>query len=173
MAIASIALIGALRRTALKLSNGSSYQWGHMGTCNCGNLAQELTHYTAPEIHRNAVANGRGDWNEQLNDYCPTTGVQMDTLIFEMLTHGLTVDDLKHLERLSDSTILNRLPGGHRYLVHNNRHDVVLYLSTWADLLEEEWTAALRFDDIGKAIENIIPLNAEPHPGNAEPSLLL
>lgn len=155
MATASIAFIAALRRTAGKLGRGAAYQWGHMGSCNCGNLAQELTQYTAPEIHRNAIACGRGDWNEQLNDYCPSTGLQMDSLIFEMLTHGVTLDDLRHLERLSDPHILNRLPGGHRHLRHNNREDLVLYLTTWAGVLEEEWTARLAFGDIRKAIESL------------------
>jgi hypothetical protein len=36
-------LIAAIEKTVSKLKNGSPYQWGHMGACNCGNLAQELT----------------------------------------------------------------------------------------------------------------------------------
>ncbi len=43
-----------------------------------------------------------GDWNEQLNDYCPTSGFPMDELISEMMNFGFDRDDLKNLERLSD-----------------------------------------------------------------------
>ena len=30
-------------RTAERLSGDVSYQWGHMGMCNCGHLAQSIT----------------------------------------------------------------------------------------------------------------------------------
>lgn len=138
MARPNLDLIAALRRTARNIEHGSPYQWGHMGSCNCGNLAQEITKLTKAEIHTHALANGRGDWNEQLNDYCPTSGLPMDLLINEMIDAGLDADDLKHLERLSDKHILNRLPEGKRYLRHNFRDDVVLYINEWADLLEEQ-----------------------------------
>ena len=46
MAIATPELIAALERTVSKLQQGASYQWGHMGACNCGNLAQELTPFS-------------------------------------------------------------------------------------------------------------------------------
>jgi hypothetical protein len=129
-------LIAALRRVAHKLQQGAPYQWGHMGSCNCGNLAQELTHYSKDQIHTHALAVGRGDWNEQLNDYCPSSGLHMDTLIGDMLEYGLTVEDLKHLEKLSDRHVLACLPDSRRNLRRNFRDDVVLYMLTWADLLE-------------------------------------
>ena len=137
MARPNLTLIEALRRTAHKLADGAPYQWGHMGSCNCGNLAQELTQLTKAEIHQRALAVGRGDWNEQLNDYCPTSGLPMDLLIADMLSAGLTSEDLQQLERLSNRKVLERLPAEKRYLRHNVRDDVVLYLRTWADGLEE------------------------------------
>ncbi|GAB2795388.1 hypothetical protein GCM10027275_45680 [Rhabdobacter roseus] len=138
MARPNLQLIEALRRTAHKLATGASYQWGHMGSCNCGNLAQELTQLTKAEIHQRALAVGRGDWHEQLNDYCPTSGLPMDLLIADMLAAGLSSEDLQQLERLSNRRILERLPLEKRYLRHNVRDDVVLYLGTWADWLEEQ-----------------------------------
>ncbi|GAB3180658.1 hypothetical protein [Telluribacter humicola] len=137
-------LIAALRRTARKLSDGAPYQWGHMGSCNCGNLAQELTKLSKAEIHDYALAVGRGDWNEQLNDYCPTSGLPIDLLIADMLSAGLSTEDLKHLERLSDRRVLERLPEEKRFLRHNVRDDVVLYLTTWATMLEEQLLATIR-----------------------------
>lgn len=144
MARPNLDLIAALRRTARKIEKGSPYQWGHMGSCNCGNLAQELTRLTKAEIHALALANGRGDWNEQLNDYCPTSGLPMDLLIGEMMEAGLDPDDLKQLERLSDVRILQRLPAEKRYLRHNFRDDVVLYISEWANMLEEQLLAPIK-----------------------------
>lgn len=44
-------LIAAIEKTILKLSKGAPYQWVHMGACNCGNLAQELTKLSKAEIH--------------------------------------------------------------------------------------------------------------------------
>ena len=138
MARPNLTLIAALRRTASKLQQGVPYQWGHMGSCNCGNLAQELTTLTKAEIHHNALTVGRGDWNEQLNDYCPTSGLPMDLLIADMLNAGLESADLQHLERLTDRQILERMPQEKRYLRHNFRDDVVLYINSWAELLEEQ-----------------------------------
>lgn len=138
MAQPNITLVNALRSTARKIQKGAPYQWGHMGSCNCGNLAQEITQLTKAEIHQHALANGRGDWNEQLNDYCPTSGLPMDLLLNEMMNAGLSTADLKHLERLSDPVVLQTLPVEKRYLRHNFRDDVVLYINAWASLLEDQ-----------------------------------
>lgn len=130
-------LIEVLRITAKKIANSKDYQWGHMGACNCGFLAQEVTRLQKNEIHTMAMQR-YGDWNEQLNDYCPTSGLLMDDLISRMLEFGFDVNDLKHLEKLSDPAILSKLPVDKRYPKHNCKDDVVLYLQTWADKLENE-----------------------------------
>lgn len=130
-------LIDALRRTARKLSEGAPYQWGHMGGCNCGNLAQELTKLTKDQIHKYAMQR-YGDWNEQVQDFCPTSLMPIDLVISEMVSAGLALEDLKNLEKLSDKQVLARFPIEKRFLRHNQRDDVVLYLRAWADMLEEQ-----------------------------------
>ncbi|GAB4028630.1 hypothetical protein [Spirosoma koreense] len=130
-------LINALRRTAQNLKNGASYQWGHMGGCNCGNLAQELTKLSKNQIHQYAMQR-HGDWNEQADDYCPTSQMPIDLLINEMLYAGLRLEDLKHLERLDDRQVLVRFPIEKRFLKHNVREDVIAYMNAWAELLEEQ-----------------------------------
>ena len=137
MARGSVKLIEALRRTARHLATGTTYQWGHMGSCNCGHLAQTITKYSKGEIHGAALWR-YGDWSEQLRDYCPQSGLPMDQIIDQMLALGLTTDDLAHLERLSHPPILGRLKNSEQQLRHNVRDDVVLYFETWADMLEEE-----------------------------------
>jgi hypothetical protein len=135
MARASFMLIDALRKTAKNIKQGKPYEWGHMGSCNCGNLAQTLLNISKGDIHRYAM-DKPGDWSEQLNDYCPTSGLPMDKLIFGLLEKGLSTEDLKHLEYLSDKNVLQKV--GRGYLRNNNLTDVVDYMNAWAELLEEE-----------------------------------
>jgi len=137
MAIASFELIEAIRNTAEKLQQGSAYMWGHMGSCNCGNLAQEISSLSKADIHAYAMR-GHGDWTEQVMDFCPNSGMPMDLLISQMLEAGLDTDDLVNLERLSDNSVLLKLPSAERNLKHNHRDDVVKYLNTWAMVLEEK-----------------------------------
>ena len=151
MATPNLPLVDALRRTARKLTSGAPYQWGHMGSCNCGNLAQELTRLAKADIHAFAMQ-GRGDWREQVEEFCPTSGLPMDLLIADMLHHGLTTSDLQNLERLRDPQVLTRIPLERRNaLRHNAREDVVLYLNEWANLLEEELLAGIDLPDFGPA----------------------
>jgi hypothetical protein len=146
MAHANLKLIDALRITAQKLAEGGHYQWGHMGSCNCGNLAQELTQLTKAEIHQFAME-GRGDWREQVEQFCPTSGLNIDLLIVDLLNQGLTVTDLQNLEWLSDKKILQRIPQERRdHMRHNVREDVVLYMNTWADMLEQQLIPHIKLD---------------------------
>lgn len=137
MARQSLHIIDALRATASRLQHSNQYQWGHMGACNCGFLAQQITNLRKEEIHARAMQQ-HGDWNEQLNDYCPTSGLLMDELIAELLNFGFDIDDLKHLERLSDPRVLQALPPEQRNLAHNAKADVIQYINTWANLLETQ-----------------------------------
>ncbi len=147
MARPTAELIDALRQTAKHLSSGAHYQWGHMGGCNCGNLAQELTKLSKDQIHRYAMQR-YGDWNEQVDDYCSSSRMPIDLLINEMLSAGLLLEDLKHLEKLDDRQVLLRLPPETRYLKYNVRNDVILYMNTWADLLEEQLLEKITLPDM-------------------------
>lgn len=137
MAKITFELIQALRNTARQLETSTFYQWGHMGLCNCGFLAQQVTALTKEEIHTRAMQ-GHGDWTEQLNDYCPSSGLPMDDLISALLDFGFSRQDLAHLEKLAAPAVLQALPAHRRYLKHNLKEDAVLYLNTWAALLESE-----------------------------------
>jgi hypothetical protein len=136
MAKASSELISAVRETADFLQSSNLYQWGHMGACNCGFLAQRVTRLRKEDIHARAMR-GHGNWSEQLNDYCPTSGRPMDDLISDLLAFGFSVEDLQHLERLSDPEVLKAMPPGLKYPRHNVKADVVAYLRVWAQTLED------------------------------------
>jgi hypothetical protein len=137
MAAANPIIIETLRKTVKNLYASSDYQWGHMGSCNCGFLAQTVTRFNKEEIHSRAMQR-YGDWSEQLNDYCTTSGFPIDDIISEMVAIGFDVDDLRHLEKLSDPKILNVMPFEERNLKHNVKSDVIRYLETWIALLENE-----------------------------------
>ena len=137
MAKATFEVIQALRNTSGRLKISNDYQWGHMGSCNCGFLAQEITHLRKDEIHSRAMCR-YGDWSEQLNDYCPTSGLLMDDLISEMLAFGFDRDDLIHLERLSHPAVIAKAKVGERTFQHNLKEDAIRYLNLWADMLENE-----------------------------------
>ena len=148
MAKPKLELIQALRRTAQKMERSTSYQWGHMGSCNCGHLVQEVTKLTKAEIHEYAMRTRGGDWSEQAMDYCPTSGYLMDQVISIMLEAGLEVADFSHLERLSDKAVLRYLPASERHLQHNRREDVVKYLNAWANLLEEQLLSKVKLPSL-------------------------
>jgi hypothetical protein len=143
MAHPSLTLITALLRTAARLREGAEYQWGHLGMCNCGHLAQTITARSRREIHEAALERG-GEWADRVREYCPSSGHAIDAIIDELLALGLTSGELADLEHLADDRVLRRLPPERRHLVHNSRDDVVLYLETWAELVREQLGAQAR-----------------------------
>jgi len=147
MAKATIQVIEALQKTAANLQNKAPYQWGHMGSCNCGNLAQVVTNLDKAAIHQEAMRR-HGDWNEQLFDYCPQSGLPFDHIIDTMLDFGFTRADLAHLEKLSDGRVLANLPQGKQYLSHNKSEDVIKYLQSWAGLLENQMISGMIIEEL-------------------------
>lgn len=144
MALPNLTLIAAIRKTIYKLQNGANYQWGHMGACNCGNLAQELTKLSKSEIHQYAMQK-RGNWNEQVMEFCPNSGFPMDLMISKMLEAGLSKDDLMHLEKLSDPLVLKTITKDKRdQLQKNCKEDLILYMQCWVKILEDQWAASIK-----------------------------
>ena len=138
MALASLKLVTALRSTAERLRGGSTYQWGHLGMCNCGHLVQTVCALPPQQIHRVALSDREGDWEQLANAYCPTSGFPIDDILSELVALGLTTHEIGHLEWLDEPRVLAALPGGHRWLRRNDRADLIEYLETWASLIEAE-----------------------------------
>lgn len=137
MAHPNLTLIGALRQAAHRLKNGAHYAWGHHGSCNCGHVLQVVTHLSKEEILRHART-GIGEWTEIAEEYCGVTNVPADLMISKLQAIGLTPTDIHCLEYLQDREVLNRLPGGFRWLQRNVREDVIVYFETLAEVLEEK-----------------------------------
>lgn len=149
MANPSLKIIDALRKTASQLELGNRYEWGHMGSCNCGNLAQTITSFSRAEIQKYAIEK-RGDWSEQLIDYCPTSGLPMDMIIEKMINFGFSRQDLHHLEWLSDKQVLNKM--SILFLNRNLKSDTILYMKSWANLLEDELIDKIKLPSLNKMV---------------------
>ena len=135
MARPTLELIRALRETATRIDGGVTYKWSHFGQCNCGNLAQTITHLSPREVYEAAFLRG-GDWGEQAREFCATSGYPIDFVLAQLFAIGMDAEDVRHLERLSDDRVLRRLE--RPTLAHNRRDDVVRYMRAWADLLDDE-----------------------------------
>lgn len=136
MAVPNLKVIQAPRETATQIATSGRYEWGHMGSCNCGHLAQNITSFTRAKIQQFALQK-RGDWSEQVIDYCPTSGYPMDLIIGRMIEFGFTQSDLRQLENLSNPEILAQ--AGVASFNRNVMSDTVKYMNAWADLLENQW----------------------------------
>ena len=137
MAFPNLTLIGALRQAAANLKAGGHYAWGHHGACNCGHVLQVVTHLSKEEILKQAHT-GIGEWTELAEEYCEVTGAPAYMLVGKLEAIGLTPTDIHCLEYLKDRTVLEKLPGGFRWLQKNVREDVIVYFETFAQLLEDQ-----------------------------------
>ena len=61
---------------------------------------------------------------------------KVDDIFITMQRYGLSHSDIVKLENLSDKTILDNLNGGFRHLRWNVKEDVIEYMRSFADLLE-------------------------------------
>ena len=129
-------LIEALRETARRLRDGAEYRWSNYGLCNCGYLAQTVTDKTPKEIHEAALLR-EGDWGQQALEYCGQTGLEIDTIISELLALGLTRADIHEIERLSNVNVRRAMAAPQTGVTHYARADAIDYFEAWADLLED------------------------------------
>jgi hypothetical protein len=137
MAFASHKLVNALKETAERLKNGNHYAWGNHGSCNCGNLLQVLTPLDSKDILKIAQT-GIGEWTELADETCSITNLPVAELLGALQHAGLTPVDIHNIEYLEDKAVLKALPGGFRWLKRNKREDVIVYLETFASILEAE-----------------------------------
>lgn len=137
MAYPNLTLIGALRQAAQNLRSGAPYAWGNHGACNCGHVLQVVTHLSRQEILKYAHT-GIGEWTEIAEEYCGVTNAPAQLMVSKLEAIGLTPTDIHCLEYLKDKSVLERLPGGFRWLQKNVREDVILYFETFAQMLEEQ-----------------------------------
>lgn len=151
MARPSYPLVEALRITADRLEQGAYYQWTHQGSCNCGHLAQTITKLTKSEIHKIALEK-EGNWADKTIDYCKTSGFPIDHVISSMIDLGMTTEDISNLEKLACPKVLKNVDLYKKPLRYNDKGDVILYMRTWANLLEQEIINSIRKEVSNKVL---------------------
>ncbi len=147
MAFPNTVLIEALRTTAKRLNDGATYAWGNHGACNCGNLLQVITPLSRQDILQYAHT-GIGEWTELSEDFCGVTNAPVDMLLSKLQGVGLTPSDIHNLEYLDNREVLDKLPGGFRWLTKNVREDVIVYFETFANILEEQLLSGIDISHI-------------------------
>lgn len=158
-------LIQFLNKAIDRLSTSENYQWGHSGACNCGHLAQVMTGKSKGELLKISQVR-EGDWTQQAEKYCDTSGLEIDNVIGIMMKQGLLIEDIGHIEYLSNPAILEKLPGGKRHLERNQKDNVMLYFQAWITLLEEmetqnrDWSSKDSEQDGQIAIYDSVPEEA-------------
>lgn len=76
------------------------------------------------------------EWTEYAKNYWAGSGSKIQDLFDTLKEFGLSPEDIRHLEHLSNKRILNRI--GRNYPLRKNAvKDVTLYLAATADVLEE------------------------------------
>jgi hypothetical protein len=147
-------LIQALCKASDNLRSGAFYAWGHHGACNCGHLLQAATRLSKEEILSYAHT-GPGEWTEIAEEACAVTGAPVSLLLAKLEALGLTPTDIHQIEYLQNREVLNRLPGGFRWLKRNVREDVICYFETFANLLEEKLLhqVSVSFDELFEKIK--------------------
>lgn len=135
-------LMNFLEKSVHLLRNSPHYEWGHSGSCNCGHLAQAITEQSPAQIHRWSQEKA-GDWSEKAKAYCQSSGYKIDAVISTMLSQGLRLEDIQHIEYLSHPEVVSQLPAGKRSLRRNNKEDVILYFETWIQVLQQQASGSL------------------------------
>ena len=160
-------LVCGIRSAAKRLRANATYSWGHPGSCNCGHLIQSLTTLTHRQIRQAAYHKG-GEWKDLGRTHCETSGLEVDKIIKILFSFGLNVEDIIHLENLSDPKILKKMPIDSSSVRRNNRMHLIYYLESWANILDNksvgsresktiEHTTDIKF---GQADKNLIFSNS-------------
>lgn len=142
MAIENNRLIFFLEKTVDLLRDTTHYEWGHSGACNCGHLAQVITGHKKADIHKWSLQKN-GDWTDKADLYCETSGYEIDNVISSMISIGLQIEDIHHIEYLNHPRILERLSDGRRSLQRNLKEDVITYFQLWVELLKSDASSSV------------------------------
>jgi hypothetical protein len=129
-------LIDALRQSIDRILSTDEYNWKALGACNCGMVIQSVTKLSAKEISAAGIRK-HGDWQSISLMYEEDSGFQVDKIIKQMLSIGMTIGDFTYLENLSDPNILSYI-GKDIVLERDNPEHVIQYMIAWIWLLEDK-----------------------------------
>jgi hypothetical protein len=126
-------LIEALRKTADRIASGTSdYSWVDSRQCNCGQLLQTITGESAKQL-LNRQMSGEVEFINWSNIF---GHVYLSKWADRLVESGMTYSDIHDLEYLVNPLVRNRV--GPVWLDRSNQSHVVIYMNTWATMLEED-----------------------------------
>lgn len=154
MAKPSLELIDALKKAAKNIAEDKeSYNWKAIGACNCGSLVQVVTNYSAKEISNFGIKK-HGDWQSISLLYDKESGFEIDNIISRLLEMGLDIQDFTYLENLSCPYVLAYM-GENVVLKRDDADDAVLYLNSWAAMLEEELLEEIKLETFDHELTHV------------------
>ena len=149
MAKPSLQLIDALKKAAKKIvEDKDSYNWKAIGACNCGTLVQVVTKYNAKEISSFGIKK-HGDWQSISLLFDKQSEFEIDKIISRLLGMGMDLEDFTYLENLSCPNVLSFI-GKDICLTRDDPDHAILYLNSWAEMLEEELLQDISIEEIKK-----------------------
>jgi hypothetical protein len=100
-------------------------------------LAREATKKSPLEIHRAALEKRGEGWGVRIENYCDSTGYEIDEIIRDLLAYGLSQKDLVSIEKLNDPKVLSFLDSGE--VLHKGSRDSSLkYFKAFRKYIESE-----------------------------------
>lgn len=161
----------ALREAARRIESGAYYAWSSPADCNCGIVAQVVSHRDRHQLHDSIGVISCWSMRDEAFT-CPITDLPENYIIRVLRETGFTHEDICSIEFLSDENvrkragmvlgeystyrqqklqIVSRL--GKRILISNDRANkfaVVKYFRAMANVLDEqeEEYASLPVDDV-------------------------
>ena len=67
--------------------------------------------------------------------YFESSGLPVDDLIKKILKTGIRIDEIAHLEWLTDPNIIRYIPSDKKPLCYKKKEDLIYYLETWRSIL--------------------------------------
>ncbi len=149
-------LILALTNTISALKSGTlAYNWENASECNCGTVVQSITGHTSLELSDRISQLNKGypdkrdhTWTAIIKRiFYPNTGLTEDELFNTLFEKGMGIEDILHLEYLSNPEIRKRViknTSGTQAITfeflrnHQKIENLILYLEAWKELLLEE-----------------------------------
>jgi hypothetical protein len=132
----ALAKIRVLREAANRIESApDAYHWTSGDTCNCGIVMQVIKGIDAKALRKlRSGQDARGSWSYV--SFCHNSGERYIEVIDCLMATGFDHADISNLEWLTDEKVLTRMDA--TCLDEQSAVDVVNYMRTWADLLQEQ-----------------------------------
>lgn len=172
-----LSLAVSLRRVAELLRNGRvEYEWDLSNQCNMGLIARAALGLSRNQFSKlEKPVSHQPLWEERAEAYCPMTGIPEIKLFRVLHDVGFRFEDYGEAENLSNPDVVERIKHDGRFIETNERRNwfgrkipvtiqrrihrdeeqsLIVYLETWALLIEEFHAAKAPTDAALEQVES-------------------